>query len=215
VLKPRIAEIRDKATKLGRDPQSIKFFGTVIPIIGRTEQEAQEKLAEARKYASVEGGLALFSGWTGIDISKFDLDEEIAPPENLNSVNNAIHSAIRNFTAPSASVQKWTPRTIAQHVSLGGLGPVVVGSPSKVADELERWIVEADLDGFNIGYVITPGTFEDVVDLLVPELEARGLVPKGPEVPNGTLRENVFGKGQRGIRDDHPGSRFKYEVYQG
>jgi alkanesulfonate monooxygenase SsuD/methylene tetrahydromethanopterin reductase-like flavin-dependent oxidoreductase (luciferase family) len=70
VLAPKIANIRKLAKEAGRDPQSIKFFCTFMPIIGRTDEEAQEKLAEAKKYASTKEGLALFTDWTGIDISK-------------------------------------------------------------------------------------------------------------------------------------------------
>ena len=50
-----------------------------------------------------------------------------------------------------------------------------------VADEIERWIEEGDLNGFNLAYVTTPGTFEDIVDLLIPELRRRGLYPEKVE----------------------------------
>lgn len=65
VLKPRIANIRKMAADRGRDPKSVKFFGTLTPIIGRTDEEAWEKFREAQKNASTIGGLVLFSGWTG------------------------------------------------------------------------------------------------------------------------------------------------------
>jgi hypothetical protein len=69
---------------------------------------------------------------------------------------------------------------------------------------MERWITEADRDGFNIAYVTTPGTFEDVVDLLIPELRRRGLYPEAkPEEKPWTMREKIYGKGQSGLRDDH------------
>lgn len=91
-----------------------------------------------------------------------------------------------------------------------------VGSPSTVADELERWVEEGDLDGFNLGYVTTPGTFEEVVDLLIPELRRRGVYPEASSSDGEqlTAREKVYGKGQKGLRDDHPGSGYRYEVYQ-
>ncbi len=49
----------------------------------------------------------------------------------------------------SPSVHKWTKHTVAAHLSLGGLGATPVGTPQQVADELERWVEEADVDGFN------------------------------------------------------------------
>lgn len=102
---------------------------------------------------------------------------------------------------------------IAEIASIGGLGPVSVGSPSTVADELERFVREADVDGFNLGYVTTPGSFEDVVDLLVPELRRRGIYPEKQE-EGLTAREKVYGKGQSKLRDDHGGSAYKYDVYK-
>ncbi|CRK16032.1 hypothetical protein BN1723_002211 [Verticillium longisporum] len=104
---------------------------------------------------------------------------------------------------------------LIDRAAIGGLGPVSVGSPKKVADEMEHWIREGDLDGFNIGYVTTPGTFEDVVDLLVPELRRRGLYTEAPAADEQlTARERVYGRGQKGLRDDHPGSRYKYDVFE-
>jgi hypothetical protein len=92
-------------------------------------------------------------------------------------------------------------------VGVGGMGPVVVGGPQTVADEMERWVAEAGVDGFNLAYAVTPGTFEDVVDHVVPELQRRGLLRT--EYEGGTLRESFFGKGQALLRDDHPGSWFR------
>lgn len=120
---------------------------------------------------------------------------------------------MESFTTTSKDIPKWTPRVVAQKAAIGGLGPVAIGSPQKVADEMERWIKEADLDGFNIGHVTTPGSFEDVVDLLVPELKKRGVYPES--VPEGlTAREKVYGVGQKKLRDDHRGSSYKYDVYK-
>ncbi|KAJ5915879.1 hypothetical protein N7454_010786 [Penicillium verhagenii] len=87
ILRPKIENIRKQAAKLGRDPQSITFFGTFTPIVGRTHEDAQEKYEELKKhYASVIGGLVLFSGWTGIDTSKIPLDQEIKPADSLEAV---------------------------------------------------------------------------------------------------------------------------------
>ncbi|KAK0116622.1 hypothetical protein ONS96_012478 [Cadophora gregata f. sp. sojae] len=173
LLRPKIAKIRAQAAALGRDPQSLKFFASITPFIGSTQAIAEEKLAEARKYASVIGGLVLFSSWTGIDISTLPLDEEINPSGH--EQGNKISSILDRMTSTSENVPKWTPRVIAEKAAFGGLGPCPVGTPDVVADEMQRWIEEGDLDGFNIAYVNTPGSFGDVVYLLIPELRRRGL----------------------------------------
>ncbi|KAH6892890.1 xenobiotic compound monooxygenase, DszA family [Thelonectria olida] len=211
VLRPKVDNIRKLAASIGRDPRSIKFFATFTPIIGRTDEEAQAKYEEVKKYASTVGGLVLFSGWTGIDISKIPLDQEITAADSLEA--HKVRSILDSFTTTSKEIPKWTPRVVAERASIGGLGPVGVGSPETIADELESWIREADIDGFNLGYVTTPGTFEEVVDLLIPELRKRGLYPEAPEEQL-TAREKIYGKGQKGLRDDHTGSQYKYDVYK-
>lgn len=78
-----IAEIRTLAREqFGRDPENLKVLALVTPILGRTEEEAQAKLADYRKYASHEGALALFAGWTGMDLSKYGDDEELRQVES-------------------------------------------------------------------------------------------------------------------------------------
>lgn len=211
VLRPKVQKIRELAAERGRDPSSIKFFATFTPIIGKTDEEARQKHEELKKYASVVGGLVLFSGWTGIDISKIPLDQEITEADSLEA--HKVRSIMESFTTPSEEVPKWTPRIVAEKACIGGLGPVSIGCPQKVADDMEAWAREADVDGFNIGYVTTPGTFEEVVDLLIPELRRRGLYA-APLEEQLTAREKIYGKGQKGLRDDHPGSEYKYDVYE-
>lgn len=187
------------------------MFATFCPIVGRTDDEAQAKLREYRRYASTVGGLVLFSGWTGIDVSTLPLDEDLTPAHSKEA--HSVKSILSTLTATSKDVPQVTPRVVADKAAIGGLGPVSVGSPQTVADEMERWIREGDVDGFNLAHVTTPGTFEDVVDLLIPELQRRGLYPR--TVEDGlTAREKVYGKGQAKLRDDHEGSKYKYDVYQ-
>jgi hypothetical protein len=73
--------------------------------------------------------------------------------------------------------------------------------------------VIADVDGFNLAHATTPGTYEEVVDLLVPDLRRRGIYPDVPE-QGLTARERIYCAGQAALRDGHAGSRYKYAVYQ-
>lgn len=78
-----IAEVRQLARDgYGRDPANIKVLALVTPILGRTEEEAQAKLADYRQYASHDGALALFAGWTGIDLDKYGDEEELRQVES-------------------------------------------------------------------------------------------------------------------------------------
>jgi hypothetical protein len=87
-----------------------------------------------------------------------------------------------------------------------------VGTPEMVADVFEDWINIADVDGFDVAYVSNPGSFEDVVELLVPELQKRGLMQTEYAVLGGTLKENLLRQpGQAHLRDDHYGHGFAWE----
>ncbi|KIW95457.1 uncharacterized protein Z519_04041 [Cladophialophora bantiana CBS 173.52] len=205
--KASIADVRRLAgEKFRRDPKSIKVLALVTPILGKTEDEARAKYADYKRYADLEGALALFGGWTGIDLSQYDDDQELRYVES-----NAVRATVESYARFSPGAGKWTRQTIAEHVSIGGNGPVLVGTPAQVADSLQAWVDVADVDGFNIAYSVFPASFEDVVELLVPELQARGLFWDDYAVPGGTYRENFYGlEGQKGLPDEHVGSRYRW-----
>ena len=83
VCAKNIAEVREMAkTKYSRDPKDIKVLALVTPILGATEEEAQQKFNDYKQYGSHEGALALFGGWTGIDLGKYRDDEELRHVES-------------------------------------------------------------------------------------------------------------------------------------
>ncbi|KAG9380345.1 Dibenzothiophene desulfurization enzyme A [Pyrenophora tritici-repentis] len=209
VCAKNIAEIREIASsQFGRNGSSIKFLALATPILGRTEAEAQAKLADYRKYASLEGALALFCGWTGIDLGKYGDEEELRQVES-----NAVRSTVEGFARFSPGTSKWTKHTVAEHISIGGIGPLFVGTPSQVADGFQTWVDEADVDGFNIAYALFPQSFKDVVELLLPELKKRGMFWEDYAVPSGTYRENFYAtKGQKGPLDEHVASTYRWKV---
>ena len=83
----------------------------------------------------------------------------------------------------------------------------MVGSPDEVADELIDWVEATDVDGFNLAYAVTPETFADFVDLIVPELQRRGRYKL--DYAPGTLREKFYGPGRARLSADHPAARFR------
>ncbi|KAL7625726.1 hypothetical protein AAE478_004949 [Parahypoxylon ruwenzoriense] len=217
ILAPRVKAIRAAAAEAGRDPDSVKVFAMITPIIGADADDAKRKYGDALKYVLIEGGLAQFSASTGIDISKFELDHELTPDDI--SVIARVHSAVGNLQYRGNDVPKLTPRNLGIVSAIGGMGAMPVGTASEVADILEEWVDIADIDGFNLGYVITPGSFEDAVNYLVPELRRRGRYPtESPAAEEDddptTLREQIYGKGQVHLRADHPGFRYKYDTYE-
>src|SRR5262249_56225981 len=86
--------------------------------------------------------------------------------------NDAGRSAMDNITRADPD-RVWTVREVAEHVGIGGIGPVIVGTPEKVADEIEAWFETTDVDGLNMPFAVSPGDFEDIADMLVPALTRR------------------------------------------
>ena len=91
-------------------------------------------------------------------------------------------------------------------MGIGGAGPVLVGTPEHIADAFQDWI-EAGVDGFNLAYAITPGSFIDFIDGVVPVLQKRGVMQK--DYQEGTLREKLFGRGQARVRSSHPAAAYR------
>ena len=143
--------------------------------------------------------MALFGGFSGVDLERFDRDSPLAAGDT-----NAIQTVLDLFTKLDPT-REWTPADIGDHMSIGGVEPVLVGSAETVADEIERWIDEGDLDGINLSYAVTPYDIEAFVDTVVPELQKRGRVWKDYE--GETLREYVAGPGNKRLSATHPGAR--------
>lgn len=209
VVAQNIKDIRSAAkNEYNRDPASVKFLALVCPIIGKTTEEAHAKYQDLLKYGSDEGALALFGGWTGIDLNKYGDDEELRHVES-----NAIRSAVEGWSKASPTVSRWTKHTIANHIKIGGLGAIAIGTAEEVANEFERWVNEADVDGFNIAYALKPGTFVDVIDELLPVLRQRGLFWEDYAVPGGTYRENLYAeKGSARPRADHAAAAYHWKA---
>ena len=176
-----VADLRARAA-----PRRIRVFVGATLIIGRTRAEAEAKLAEYRQHASIEGALAHASASLGIDLARFDMDEEL--PEAGQS--QAIRS---NVEALRAAAPRATKRALIDRMVLGSRQPPIVGSVEEVAEELVAWMDQADVDGFNLSRTVTPECLEDVVRLLVPALQERGRYKRG--YAPGTYREKLFGAG--------------------
>ncbi|MBB2895697.1 LLM class flavin-dependent oxidoreductase [Pseudomonas sp. AS2.8] len=200
VLKKTVADIRRRAAEAGRDPRRVLIFNLQTVIVGETDAQARAKWQDYRSYVSYEGALTLISGWTGIDFAAYRPDQVL---KHLHT--NAIQSAVEAFSTADPGKQ-WTVQELADWVGIGGFGPLLVGSPATVADELQSWVEETDVDGFNLAYAVTHETFADVVDLLVPELQRRGVYKRAYQP--GTLREKLGSAGPR-LPESHPAAGYR------
>ncbi len=133
----QVKAARDLCRAAGRDPYIIEFFAAINPIIGRTMEEAQAKYEDAMEYADIIGALAQFSGYTGIDMSKFPLDEELKF-DTSNPKDNAVQGFLGNFADSQKEGVVWTPRKLGEKIAVGGFHPTPVGTPGMVADVMQQ-----------------------------------------------------------------------------
>jgi len=196
-----VKDLREGTRREGRSPDDLLIFNGMTPILGQTDAEARERLADYHAHVNIERVLTLFSGYTGIDFSGWDLD---APLEYFES--NSIQSFVEGFTCADPE-RTWTLREIALFMGVGGFAPIEVGSPETIADRLEHWMDTADLDGFNLIYAVAPQDIRDFIRWVVPILQERGRYPSG--YTEGTLREKLFGPGRQLLPSSHPAARFR------
>ncbi|WP_313328547.1 LLM class flavin-dependent oxidoreductase, partial [Pseudomonas qingdaonensis] len=187
VLRSYVDGIRQATREAGRQEGEVLIYAQALLIVGDTREAAQARLDEYRQYVDIEAALALLSGWTGIDFSNLEPDALIEYIEN-----DAGRTALAAFTRSDPN-RRWTVREAAEFVSLGGRGPVLLGSPVEIADQLEQWLDATGIDGFNLTYAVVPDDLQAVVDTVVPELQRRGRYRT--EYEAGTLRHKLFGRG--------------------
>jgi FMN-dependent oxidoreductase (nitrilotriacetate monooxygenase family) len=177
------ADVKSRMKTLGRDPDRLKVLPGALAVVGDTVDEARKKKALLDSLVHPDSGLASLSIALGCDASNFDLDGPL--PEIPES--NASKSGHERFVT-LARRDNLTVRQLAQIAgSYGGLA--FVGTPTTIADEMERWLYEEVCDGFNVMFPYVPEGLDDFVDKVVPELQRRGLFRR--EYEGRTLRENL------------------------
>lgn len=195
-----IRETRTLAARAGRNPEDILFFLYAKVITADSEAAVQRKYNDYLGEVRYEGALALLSGWAGIDFSQYDLDKPLEYVET-----NAVRSIMQPFIRGD-SQRRWTLRELVNMVGLSGGGPLLMGTPEQLADTFQKW-VDAGIDGFNLAYMVTPGSFVDFIEGVVPVLQRRGLMQS--EYREGTLREKLIGPGHARLREPHPAARYR------
>jgi alkanesulfonate monooxygenase SsuD/methylene tetrahydromethanopterin reductase-like flavin-dependent oxidoreductase (luciferase family) len=99
----------------------------------------------------------------GIDLSNYK------PNDQLDQVNSDQMQFLADYFTSVDSTRVWTVAQLAEYLKIASLWPVLVGTPEQVTDELERCHVDGGVDGFNLCGIHTPGSYDDFVDMIVPE----------------------------------------------
>ena len=170
----------------GRDPASIKMLPMVYTVVGETRAHAEEReQIFLHDLVDPMASLTLLSELMNHDFSDMSLDDPITD-ELVESVSG-IRGLVQNLRTHIGGTV--TLGDLAGHRATLLQGPRFVGTGAEVADQMEEWLGSEACDGFVIAATHSPGAYEDVVRMVVPELQRRGVFRD--HYAGDTLRETL------------------------
>ncbi|MFN7356857.1 MAG: LLM class flavin-dependent oxidoreductase [Pseudanabaena sp.] len=179
------SDVKGRLAKYRRSPHDLKIMPGAFPVIGRTEEEAQEKyeFLQSLIHPDVAWGI-LKQYYRGVDLSAYSLDD-LAP--ELPSITNNNKSRLK--LVKDLASKGLTLRELYRSLATARGHRTIIGTPESIADQLQEWFDNGAADGFNIMPPILPTGLDDFVNLVVPILQKRGLFRTAYE--GKTLRENL------------------------
>ena len=188
-------DVKGRMAKYGRQPEDLKIMPAFCPVVGRTRADAQAKYDQLQALFDPLAGLgSLYSAFG--DLSGYSLDEPVPDdalgPQELRSLSVQFVERMRR--------EKPTIREL--YLRSGLTGSARIGTLGDIADAMQEMFEAGACDGFNITPATLPGGGEDFVEMVVPELQRRGLFRT--EYEGTTLRENL---GLRPVVNRHSGKR--------
>jgi FMN-dependent oxidoreductase (nitrilotriacetate monooxygenase family) len=181
--KAAYANLKGRMAKYGRSPDEIAVLPGVMPIVSASDAEAREKLAKLQSWITPTNAVTLVASRIGYDVSGHPLDGPVPPPPPF--------QGSQTFTSVLYEMAKRENMTLRDLYNLTAAARghwVVCGTPQGIADTLQEWFEGGAADGFNILPAYFPGGFADFVDLVIPELQRRGLYRHDYE--GATLRDH-------------------------
>jgi FMN-dependent oxidoreductase (nitrilotriacetate monooxygenase family) len=178
------ADLKRRTAGFGRNPEHIKIMPGFFVTVGRTEQEARDKFARIQDLILPDVGVRLLSTFINFDLTGYPID---GPLPNI--PDSKVSASRRALITDIARRNHLTIRQLYTHIA-GGRGHFqFVGTPAQVADEMQRWFENGAADGFNVMPPILPNGLDDFVEMVIPELQRRGLFRIAYQ--GTTLRENL------------------------
>jgi alkanesulfonate monooxygenase SsuD/methylene tetrahydromethanopterin reductase-like flavin-dependent oxidoreductase (luciferase family) len=175
-------DVKGRMAKYGREPGELKIMPAFCPVLGRTRAEAQAKFDQLQELVDPLAGLGSLYSTFG-DLSGYPLDGPV-PEDAIGKLE------IRSISAQLRErVRQERPTIRELYLRSGITGLARIGTTTDIADAMKEWFESGSCDGFNITPTHLPGGCEDFVELVVPELQRRGLFRT--EYEGKTLRENL------------------------
>jgi FMN-dependent oxidoreductase (nitrilotriacetate monooxygenase family) len=199
MLRDQVGDIRARTLAQGRPADTIKAVAGISVLTANSRREAERRLDDYLDWVNPAAARAYFGALTGIDLDELDPDASFSTLTTQGSrtqVERYKHEKVREATA--------------DFIRHGMRELILLGTPGEVADQMAELVEQTDLDGFLYTPFVTPGSYQEFADDVVPALRARGLLREttGPT----TLRERLFPGGTGRLPSEHPAGRLRDAV---
>lgn len=181
------SDVKSRLAKYGRHPDKLKIMPGVYPIVGKTIEEAQAKRQQLLDLIPESLGVALLSQQLGVDLSSYPVDKPLPKLPDISEINGM--KSRFQLIKDLAKREQLTIRQLYQHIAGARGHREIIGTPEQIADQLQEWFEQGAADGFNIMPPTFPDGLNDFVDLVIPELQKRGIFRT--EYEGSTLREHL------------------------
>jgi len=179
-------QIKDAVAAEGRDPNHVVIAPSAYIICGESKMEAEDKAALTEKLTTDVDALSLLSEAMNFDFASKGIDEPFTDDE-LDNISGT--QSMRDRVLAASGIRNPTPRDFIKYSHRARPNKPFIGGPKEVADGLEEWFSTGICDGFVVAATHSPGTYQEFVKYVVPELQRRGLYHK--DYKGATLRENL------------------------
>jgi len=194
-------DVRAEVVRQGRAATDVKLLAEIGLIVAATQAEADAKFNDFQAMSSADGYLAHFFG-SGADLLKHPrskLIEDIVAEGGPGAAHMSRYAYRQGTTV--GDVMEQSSRLDSSRALFAW------GTPDRVADKIEEWAETLTVDGFLMRQMISPVSVEEFADLLVPEMQKRGIYRERYEAS--TLRENMFGTPSPRVRPTHPAAAYR------
>ncbi|GAB3535158.1 LLM class flavin-dependent oxidoreductase [Arthrobacter tecti] len=195
-LRQQVDDLRTSATSAGREADSIKAISGLSIVTAASQAQAEEKLEEFLSWVNPDAARSYYAMMTGVDLTALD------PNASFSTVTTE---------GGRTQVERYKDSSVreaaADFIRRGMRELILVGTPNHVAEQIASIVEETNLDGFNYTPFVSPGSYLDLVELVVPELQRMGLVRTHHSTS--TFRERLFGPGKSHLPSNHPAAQFR------
>lgn len=177
-------DVKGRLARYGRSLGDLKIMPGLSVTVAETRKEAQAKADELQELIHPDHGLAYLSRRLGHDVTGYDPDQPLPDLDAVDEVGTRSGQML-----DMARQKNWTLRQLYQHFAATRGHMVLVGTPADVVDDMQAWFEGGACDGFNLIPPMFPSEFDAFVDLVVPELQRRGIYRTAYE--GTTLRDRL------------------------